>query len=77
MITEGIELPSTDYLWRSITPGSDGSIHILTVIGKVKVKVGIDSEEGFIIEEGDTVVANETVYVQRATRIASSVVIAR
>ena len=78
MVTESIVLPVSDTLWRSISVGSEGVLHIVSVVNNVVVKTGIDSESSFHMHAGDTLTANETIYVRRATAGKfSTVVVAR
>lgn len=66
MVTEQIVLLHAEG-WRSLTC-TGTVVHIASVSGdRVRVRLGITSTgDGFIMEPGDTLKANETVYV-RAT----------
>lgn len=64
MVTESIIIDRAEG-WRSLTM-TGTVIHIASVIdNRVRVRLGISStSEGFILNVGDTMSANETIYVK-------------
>ena len=78
MVTESIILDNHEDNWRSVSVGAEGRIHILETNHKIRVKVGVDADSYFTMNEGDTLVADEVIYVQKAaSKLVARILISR
>ncbi len=64
MVTETIVLDRDDGSWRSVV-NTSGTIIIAGMTGSIRLRFGIaSSSAGMLLNEEDTITANETFYIQ-------------